>query len=112
MRRRSIVEAAAEVGVASSLRQGLARDDEARAQSRALLDRNNEPVVGTADVAHGCEAAHEHAPHDIGGAGRHQRVGKGGASAETGDAGHHMHMAVYQARQERSALEIDDAGGR
>ena len=108
----ALVEPAAEVPVAASLRQRLSAYYEPRAKHRALLDCGDESAVGTSDVAHGREAAHQHAVHGARGPGRDQAVGKHITAAEARDAGDDMHMAVDQPRHKRLALKIDPAGAR
>ena len=66
--------AAAIIGVAAGLREGLAADDEARSFDKPFLDSHDEAVIGAAQVADGGEAAHQHVAHDLGRAERNQRV--------------------------------------
>ena len=101
------VIAAAEVGVAAGLRQGLAADDEARSLDQPQRQGVDQRLGRAAEIAHRGEAAREHAAHDVGRAEGDERIRQAAVAAKIGGGRDDMDMAVDEAGHQRAALEID-----
>ena len=65
MPKRALEVRRARVAMAAGLGDRAAGDEHARADEVTALDRLHQPAVGAAGVAHGREAAHQHALEDV-----------------------------------------------
>jgi hypothetical protein len=99
------LRAAAEVRVATGLAERLTGNDEARPVEQALP--HCEPVVRTADIADGREAAHEHRVHDA----RRAQCNKGGRKrrvrSDVDEGCDDVHVRVHQPRHQRLPTQVD-----
>ncbi len=93
--------------MSARLRQRLARREDARTRNHALLDRLLQRPVGAARVAHGREAAVEHALHDRQRLEYRQHVRLAGIGAEIRVRGEHVHVAVDHAGHDGLAGDVD-----
>jgi len=93
--------------MASGLRNGLAGNEQTRAQKMSPLNRFDQAVIRTGRIAHGGVAPPQHALQNVLGLGRdeggrcHRELQK--IRHRRGD----MHMGIDQARQDGSALQIN-----
>lgn len=103
-----VVGASAAVGMAAGLAQRTARDEQPRPLGQARLNRLLERMAGTARVAHGGEAAAQHATQDRQAAQRRQHIRHVNLLLQVELECDHMHVQVDQARHHRLAARVDD----
>ena len=106
-----VVRAGAHVAVAAGLAERAAGDEQPRTVGQTGLDRLLQRMAGAAGVAHGGEAAPQHAAQQQRRAQRHQHVRHVHLLRQIELDGDRMHMQVDQAGHQRLALEIDGAVG-
>ena len=107
---RADVGAAVAVVVAAGRTDRAAGDEEARARDQARFDGGLGPPVGAAGIAHGGEAAIEHALQAPGGARHHQRQRHRLHAVDVDLAVMGMDVAVDQARHQGALAAIHDLG--
>ncbi len=110
--RRRAVGAPARVAVAARGADGAPGDEQARAGQEPALDRRLDAPVGPARVAHGGEAAVDHAAHQRRGARGHERERDVLEVPDVHLAQVHVHVAVDQPGHERAPAAVDHRGAR